>query len=273
MPASAIASFENPADLSKTIHLREATVQEAFTFSGLNPESDEVLLTAFLDAIQEPEKHTDPKQWTAQTRLFALYWYGINTLDDTVKTYVYDCGHCGKKHSHKVDLKDFAAEVKGIEGKSFREVTINDQLIQVRPLTGEAMESLEVLRLGLSAEEDANGNAIELTEDQINQNRVVRAQLRFKRILLSINFPNDLEPNIEKRDKAKETTVASMAFSDYEKLVNSVDNLQGSMDHGLPAIINNEGELSIPFTAKCKEGPGTTNLGIRFHHEFSLPMV
>lgn len=274
---SAIAPIENPADTSTSIHLKEATVEKALAYSNINPESEEVALTAFLNAVQEDEHYTDSKLWTAQVRTFALYWYCVNTQADTTRKFTYTCSHCDKKHVHEFDLKELSLDVMAITGKPYRDIDFMGGIVRVKPLDGSAMESLEVKRLELIPEYDHKGKALELTKDQKEANSHARNQLKLKRLLLSIEFPQDLEENQKIRDKNKEKTLAGITMSEYQKLQSIVFHAQSSMSHGLPCGVDDEGFLDISIgNAACTQRGSedkSTSLRTRFHNEFSRPMV
>lgn len=268
--AANIPPFENFADTTKQLYLREATTQDALQFSALNPDADEATLTAFLNTVQVSEHYMDAKDWTAQTRQFGLYWYAISTMSNTVRKAVYTCQHCGKKHTHTYDLKDLLNELSPLQGKSTRDFTLNDELIRIYSLDGHAMEDLELKRLELIPEGDKP-----LTEEELSNNRSVSAKIRLQRILNSIDLPNDLEADPLGRYKNKEKYVSGLPFSQYEKLDAAVRNAQErEMKHGLPTEIDDTGELCLKIgIAKCTEGEGTTPLRAGFLDELPIPMV
>lgn len=274
MSISVLAAVENPGNPSSQIYLREANVQEALTFNEIGPESEELALTSFLDTVQQDSKYTESALWTAQSRLFALYWYCINTMESTERRVRYDCDHCGKKHPYEYDLKDLAANVRSITGKSHRDISLNDETVRVFPLTGESMEQMEVNRLELIPETDENNKPIELDEAEAKNNRMVRAKIRLQMILLSIDFTQDTTEDKDERVNNKESKIAGLSVTEFKRLSNDVFRAQAEMNHGLLSEHDEEGYLNLSIgNASCKEGEGVTALRFRFRNEFSIPMV
>ena len=275
--AANIAPFPNPANEAVSIHLREVSAAQALRFSGLNPDMEEANLSEFLNEAQLPEHYTDSRTWTAQTRKMAFFWYAIHTLKDTSMSANYTCDHCDNSHKFSYDLRDLADTFKTIKGKDYREITLNGEVVRISSLNGDAMEDLELQRAQLIPE-PPKGAA--LTPDQEKHNREIMAKIRFRQIVISVDFPNDLTEDEVDRFNSKEKRIASLTMTSYKEFCESVYRLQREMDHGLNMAADKHGELHLIVgtdycqeTNKGKEGGVGTVLRIRFRDHVAIPLV
>lgn len=266
-----IPDLIDPANPERIIKLREATTQQALKFSGLNPKMEEASLTAFLNEIQDPATASNAQEWTAQTRNLALFWYAIQTLEDAKTTADYRCENCGEWHSYRYDLRNIAGTYKTIEGKGFREITFNDELIRISPLLGADMENLEEARLGLE-----EGEA--LTEEQEKHNRELLAHIRFRFLVLSIDYPHDTTTDVDERFKRKESKLLALTQRQREYVTEAVYQAQADMEHGLAIHISEEGEQHLDVGShpcpNVKEGEAfATTLRVPFRNYAVIPVL
>lgn len=271
-----IPAFPNPANPDHKIKLNEAKVRQALQFSGLNPDMEEASLTAFLNEVQDPASFVDSRTWTAQTRKLAMFWYAVQTLDDSKMTADYDCPHCGKMHSHRYDLRNFAAQFTVIQGKPYREFTFNDELVRVSTLNGEAMENLELARQGLHKPKQEE----ELTTEQEDHNRKLLAHIRLRMLVLSVDYPNDLTEDQTERFNRKESKINAMTIRQKDAFEAEVWRLQAEMEHGLKMDADETGELYLNVGShvcpnkKTEEGVVlSTALRVPFRNYSAIPVV
>lgn len=271
-----IPAFPNPANPEHKIKLNEATVRQALQFSGLNPDMEEASLTAFLNEVQDPASFVDSRTWTAQTRKLAIFWYAVQTLDDSKMTADYDCPHCGKLHSHRYDLRNFAGQFTVIQGKPYREFTFNDELIRVSPLNGEAMENLELARQGLHHPKPKEA----LTPEQEGHNRKLLAHIRLRMLVLSVDYPNDLTEDQAERFNRRESKINALTIRQKEAIETEVWRLQAEMEHGLKMDADETGELYLyvgshacPNKTTEEGGVLSTALRVPFRNYAAIPVV
>lgn len=141
-----LPAFSLPSDPQIKITLREATVADLIDFADIDPEHEEEVTTLFLDRMQEENTRRQSKTWTGEDRRFALFWYWLHTTDDCDVAISYDCTHCGGQHVFLQDFRKLAEGYASIDGTAKRTMTVAGTEYQVKPLTGEALESLETMR-------------------------------------------------------------------------------------------------------------------------------
>lgn len=189
-------------------------------------------------------------------------------MDETELTNHYDCPHCKGKHTHRYDLKDLGQQATSITGADFREFKFNSETVRVRCLTGDAVEDLEAFRAQLYTDTTS--------PEQERHNRAVLAKIRFRHMLFSVDFPQDLETDIGRRFVNREQKLAGLTYSQYAKFERQVLGLQQDMQHGLPLFYDEETAelLLIIGDAPCPNKKGeSTQLSTRFQDFASIPMV
>ncbi len=269
---SSISPLTNPANPDQQIRMREATCAEAMSFSGLNPLMEEAALTEFLNKVQESEHYSNARFWTAQTRNVAFFWYALHTMSDSGMSTEYTCEHCGEVHTLDFDLRSLADNFQMISGKPERDFQFAGQTIRVKPLTGEAMEDLEQMRLKLQRDKKSNV----LDNDY---NRAERAKIRLQFLLWAIDYPNDLTEDKADRWQIKRNKVTELSHTQYEKLKDQVYSALGEMSHGLNAVLDDEDGLQLVAgmhvcPTRKKEGvTATTQLHIPFRSVCRIPVV
>lgn len=224
-----LPDFELPSDPSKTVRLREATVADAIDFSDINRECEEEATTLFLDRLQEKEKYSDPRLWTAEDRRFALFMYHLHTT--TEKDYVLEwvCDTCTKdpkkpvKHAVAINLADIASEYTPIEGKPVRDVIHEGHAILVHPLLGKDAELLEKSRMNISLLEKSGEPA-----------RKERNQLTFLRLLCCMDIVGlDPDATPEERRPKVEEFITKMSISEFLAFRPKILSAMDSLKHGL----------------------------------------
>ncbi len=272
-----IPAFPNPGNPEHQIKLKEATVQQALQFSGLNPLMEEASLTAFLNEVQDPASYVDAKEWSAQSRKMAIFWYAVQTLDDAKMTADYLCDHCGEMHSYRYDLRSLADQFHTITGKPYREFDFNGETVRVSPINGEGMENLEQAKQGVikpSSKESLN-------ESSKEHNRKLLAHIRLRTLVLSIDYPNDLTEDKDERFKRKDEKITALTVGQYRQLEELVYNCHQELHHGLDMTADTDtGELYLVVGAhECPnlKGEGgealTTSLRVPFRNYSNIPMV
>ncbi|MET4696650.1 hypothetical protein [Endozoicomonas lisbonensis] len=252
-----LAPFSLPSNPEIKIQLREMTAMEAMELSGVSPNHEEALTTSFLNATQSPDQYSNSAQWTGDDRRFALYWYALHTLNDRILSIPYDCPHCKQPHVHNFDLQLLAENYQEMKGRPYREL----DGWRVVPLSGEALERLEELRMVLT----------DLKPDS-NDYRRQAAVIRFETLAEQLTKPNDLEKDDEKRRANVREVLAGLPISRYEKLRDDVTALQKEMTHGLQSTVSNGRILLTTPPHQCPDNREvTTALQLPFRYQHYIP--
>lgn len=252
-----IAPFQLPSNPEKTIYLREATVEDCEYFAETDADSEEMMTNEVMDLLQcEPEKYIDPREWTADDRRLAAFWYFIATNnDDTTIHAPYNCPHCGEDHDPLVDMKDIGKEYQSITGRPYREIEHEDKILRVVPRNGHLMTELEAIRMQAAN----NGDDVE------------------RRKSLAVIERHDLvgtlieDPNVSRdyRIPAIEKWVRSLSISSFKSLKSKRDGALEEMSHGLPTRLH-EGRLFIMTTVHCENKREDAGATVRLRLPFWL---
>lgn len=232
--------FTLPSNPEVTIELRIATVQETIEFSSVMLEHEEALTTLFLNTVQKPDSYRDCRDWTADDRRFALFWYYLHTRKDTGVSLPYECPHCNESHVHNFNLRELAEHYQAVKGKSFRDVDFAGMGYRVAPLNGHALEKLEGLRLVLSEMEEGTP----AFEQQ-------RSEIRFHEVLYKLSNRKDFEKSPYKREQALKNTLLAMPESEFSELAALVSDAVDDMKHGLNTEIAEGQVLLVSPSDQC----------------------
>lgn len=216
-----ISEFAQPSNPSNKIYLREATVKQALGFSDSRESHSEKATTQFLNEVQIPEHFTDSREWTEGDRITALLWYHIHVTDDPSVSLPYECSFCGTSHSNYFDIRQLTNGYGHLQGAGYRDTSVNDRPIVIKPIKGGQSEEIQASLLGLEGEPLKNASALE-------------------RAIHSISFKGR-DSNYEDRRE----WVLNLSVSDYRKLLSEINQAHLSMKHGVPHEWV-EGDLCLP---------------------------
>ena len=250
--------FSLPSDPGREIQLREATVAEAMEFAEVRPEHEEALTTRFLNTVQDPATFSDCRHWTGDDRRFALYWYSLHTLSDRLLSIPYECPHCNEPHVQNFDLNVLADTYEEIKGAAYRQV--DDW--RVIPLTGEALERLELKRLEQSS----------MTKDSPEYRRKA-AEIRLETLVEQLQIPADLEAKPDQRRANVRTRLAGMTATAFEALQDQIEDAQDDMTHGLKSETVNGRLLLITPPHTCPTKGVATVLQLPFRSIDNIPRL
>lgn len=250
--------FNLPSDQGREIQLREATVAEAMEFAEVRAEHEEALTTRFLNTVQDPATFSDSRWWTGDDRRFALYWYSLHTLSDRLLSIPYECPHCKETHVHNFDLNVLAETYVEIKGAAHRQV--DDW--RVIPLTGDALERLELNRLELSS-----------MAKESPEYRRKAAEIRLETVVEQLQIPADLEKNPDQRRANIRTRLAGMTATAFEALQDQIDDAQDEMVHGLKSETVNGRLLLITPAHNCPTKGVATVLQLPFRSIDNIPRL
>jgi hypothetical protein len=253
-----IPVFSLPSNPAKKIQLREATVADALDFADTADGHNEEVTTLFLNRVQHKETFYDSKLWTAEDRNLGLYWYWMHTAKDPEIPLTYDCEFCGKSHTWLFDMRTLAETYQTIDGMAERDIEFGGHKITVHPLTGDDMESLENMAMGLDVIEEESGT-------KSREYRKALAELRLSRFEKMVKF----------KSGDADTIIKNMGTSDFTALVEAVSDALASMKHGLTDLrYTDEGDcylLTSPH--KCPNGEGETRLRVPFRGDDYIPRL
>lgn len=261
------APFNLPSNPSIKIKLREATVKEVMDFSDVMPEHEEALTTLFLNTVQDPASFVDSKKWTGDDRRLGLFWYSIHTIKNTAMSVPYECPQCQKTHHYQFDLRDLADHYQAIQGKPLRDLTVNNQLIRVRPHDGHALEILEEKRLMLAGISDDNPKA-----------RRLKSEIKIEEMLYWTDLTSDLEQDDYKRTHSRRLWLYAQKESSYQRLYQAVTAALEEMEHGLRSttvdgqLMLLSPEIDCPELAAGEKGVATA-LRLRFRDFRHIPRI
>lgn len=256
-----ITPFSLPSNPNVQINLREATVADAIDFADVDKGHEEELTTMFLGRMQDTGTVRDPREWTAEDRRFALYWYWLHTTKDHEVALSYDCLHCGGKHVYLQNFRELADHYTPINGLAEREGTWNGEKVVVRPLTGWNTEALERMKLGIDASKGGTAH------------KKGQALIMFERLVMCVSFPGDKESNKEKRAEKKKQKIMAMSLTEFSEFTDLVLRLLAEMKHGLEMEYE-EGRLYLlmpPHKCPAAEGREQTRLRYPFRNIDYIP--
>ncbi|MCX4030367.1 hypothetical protein H0A36_25725 [Endozoicomonas sp. SM1973] len=256
-----LAPLPRPSQPELTIRLREATVKDMLAIADTQPELEEHITTEYLNQLQAPETYSDARQWTGDDRRLAVYWYALHTLPDTQMTLDYTCPSCDKALSYRLDLRDLADSSTTLKAKPYREVVFKGEVLNIKPLTGEALEQLEQFKLILNQ-----------LENHSAEYRQKKAELPLSEITYCLDFA---EQNVE--DEAKKQWLFKLTASEFIQLKQLISEKLTELQHGLPSVMH-DGQLQLTTqvpTCDCevqKNNDGLT-LFFPFRDYFQLPDI
>ncbi|MGL5294177.1 MAG: hypothetical protein ACRC9V_10505 [Aeromonas sp.] len=267
---SKISPFALPSDPSKKIRFRVPTVDDCLDFSDLRPELEESAATDYLTQLQIGDV-SDPREWTAQDRVAALWWIYVGFRDDTELEYEYECPHCGEAHTDTIDLVELDDTAISLNRPPYidGEVMCAGKLYPARfvPLDGYAMMALEERRLGL---------------DDASDEEFARIHAELKVMEVVHSFRLDAHKDLTREEAAIERTkmVHEMdAFNEYRPLVANCLIAAKELEHGLASEVN-DGQISlISPPMKCQKYKGeegqapATILLLRFRNNYFIPEI
>lgn len=253
-----LCEFTLPSNPEQKVRLREATVSDAIDFSAIDPDFEEEVTSLFLEKMQEPATYSDPRTWTGEDRLYAMFMYHIHTTKYRTIPLTFACTVCGKQHTTDISLADIMDTYTAISGKAFREFPHEGHNAIVTPLTGADLELLEKYRFDLSFTENELENATEPDEvkrlsEEVRKKRVRMAMFR---VLCCIDFPFLAEggTRISRRAKVEEY-IKSLSVDSFKELFEKVENALAEMRHGLRTTYK-QGRVYIEIpNVKCDTEP------------------
>jgi hypothetical protein len=252
-----ITPFNLPSNPDVRVQLREATVADAIDFADVDDSHEEELTTLFLARVQEGQIQ-DSRNWSAEDRRFALYWYWLHTVKDHEISLSYECEHCGGRHVYLQDLGALAESYMPISGQPLRSAKWHDDPIVVHPLTGRDVEALERMRL---AKEVAQGLV----------RKKIETEMMLERLIMSVSFA-DKTP--DKPNNAKDRKmILAMSLEEFSEFAGLVSGLLLEMKHGLESV-HEDGRLFLLMPPhKCPEGGGETRLRYPFRNSDYIPSL
>jgi hypothetical protein len=249
-----IPQFTLPNDHTRKIALREATVEDLIDFAEIDPQMEELATTQFLTRLQAKDAFSDPADWSADSRRFALFWYWLHTSTDVDIPLSYDCTHCGEKHTFLQDGRALANEYNS-SSKSTVEIVFDKKKVTVRPHNGRDMELSEGERLEIAMGKD-EGHKRKLT-----------ARMRF------LYYSRVMQ--IEGMEEAgKEAYLHRLNVTDFKVLAAKVNGALESLSHGLNSTII-EGRIYLLTPAhECPNRKGvTTRIRVFFRPLDYIPQL
>ncbi|CCO46637.1 PmgB [Vibrio nigripulchritudo SOn1] len=263
------APFSLPSKPKQQVHIREAITAEVLEFCDVLPEHEEALTTKFLNTIQGRETFSDCREWTAEDRRLALFWYWIHTTEDTHVSVDYECPHCKQTHNHTFDMRELADGYQEVEGIASRDLFFEGRKLLVSPLTGYHMEELENMRLSLMVEEEGSPAFIRK-----------KADIRFYKLKSTLTMIDDYEKCEQKRSANLHNWLYGLPETVYQKLQGKVSDNLASMEHGLPSKITDDGKVMLrsplhicPTIKREKNKEVTTELLLPFRDYIRIPRV
>ena len=126
---------------------REPTVQDSIDLASIHPDHEEQAVSWWLNTLQDGKKKLPAEEMTQEDRQCCLLLTFFMTQSDTARRVTYDCQFYGKSHPMIVDYAELATV--GLEEKDeVPSVELLDGEFTMRPLDGQALEELEMERLG-----------------------------------------------------------------------------------------------------------------------------
>lgn len=261
-----IPEFNLPSNPALIVRLREATVSDAIDFSGVADQSEQVATSLFLDRVQyDKARWSDPKKWTGEDRVFALYWYWLHTEKDHEVALTFPCSVCGETHVQLVDFRTFADTYTNLQGKAERDIEFEGFKITVHPLTGEDLEELESRRIAVEVAEKKHGK-------DSGQAKQERTRLSLVEVVLSMEFSD--EPKDGGR-AFREKRIEGFTVSQFEEFASKVFDARIDMAHGLESETV-EGKITIitpPVPCPTNPQEVGTRLRVPFRNSEYIPRV
>ena len=249
-----IAPFQLPSNPEKTIYLREATVEDCEYFAETDSDSEEMMTNEVMDLLQcEPDKYVDPREWTADDRRLAAFWYFIATNEDTTIHAPYNCPHCNEDHDPLVEMKDIGKEYKPITGRPYREIEHEGKKLRVIPRNGYLMTELESIRIQSDGSDTERRKNLAIMERHDIVGTLIEGT----------------EPARDYRVAVIEKWVRSLSISSFKALKEKRNNALSEMAHGLPTRLH-EGKLFIMTTVHCENKLEDAGAKVRLRLPFWL---
>ena len=257
-----------PSNPSVTIRLRETTVADAIDFAGVQEGMEEAVTSLFLERLQDKATFTDPKKWTGEDRRLALFWYWMHTTDEFDPALSFECSVCGENHTVAVDLRQIANNYKVIQGKAERDVEFEDGTVIVRPLSGESLEKIEMVRLELM-------DAIKSDGTGSGKAKTLKARISLLKFMHSLEFSE--EKGEDDPIAFREKKILAMGQGAFIELADKVESAISEMEHGLPSLYE-KGRIylltpSIPCTKTKHEKEVGTQLRLPFRNSDYIPRI
>lgn len=250
------------------VKMREATVSDSIDFADVDAGMEEAVTSLFLDRIQDKATWTDPRKWTGEDRRLALYWYWMHVTNDFSPALTFECSVCGEEHTKLIDLRIIAEKYKSIQGKAERDIKIGEMSITVKPLDGESLEKIELLRLERDSviQEKGSGSG---------KAKALSARVKLMEFLYSFEFAG--EKDKEDPLKYREMKILEMGHTDFADLADKVQEALADMEHGLPSV-EEDGQIylltePVPCVKKEHEKEVGTQLRIPFRNSDYIPRI
>lgn len=244
-----IPPFALPSSPETKITLREATVQDCIDFSGVDPAHEEEVTTLFLNRLQDKATFKDAKTWTGEDRRLGLFWYWIHTAKDTDVAISYDCAHCGEKHTYLQDYRELSSGHQSMKGLPEREIEHDGKKIIVKPLGGEALERIELMKISRSMLEG---------DDYRKQ------EARIKLAMVAETLPDDFD-------------VLSMSESGFTELAEKIKAALQDMQHGLESEYDDGSIVLVLPPHQClnkeTDKEAVTRIRVNFRHLDYIPVL
>ncbi|WP_146745473.1 morphogenetic protein [Pseudocitrobacter sp. RIT415] len=268
-----IPVFPLPSRPKQRILFRMPTVDDAIYFCKSTEATEERDTTEYLNQLQEKDKLSDSRSWTASDRRTALWWIFINSRADTIIDFSYTCQHCGEEHWYNCDVYHLSRELNVLTTQPFVEATIpvdgQPYDWSLSPLDGYAMERLEIMRAALppTSKQDDYKEALTL--------------LRKWELVYQAKLVYDLEPDYDKSAQNRFELIGKMAVgTELLALAKEVKSMQYELQHGLNIRFDKgESDLVLPphecYSDKYKEAAErpTTRLLTRFRNSLFIPNI
>ena len=253
-----LCEFTLPSNPERKVRLREATVADAIDFSSIDPDFEEEVTSLFLEKMQESATYSDPKTWTGEDRLYAMFMYHIHTTRHRAIPLTFKCSVCGQQHTSDISLAAILDSYTPMSGKAFREFPHDGHNVIVTPLTGADLELLEKYRYDLSFTEGELESSLDAAEvkkltEEVRRKRVNMAMFR---VLCCIDFPFLDEGGTRASRRAKvEEYVKAMPVESFKELFGRVEIALAEMRHGLRTVYK-AGRVHIEIPdVKCDTDP------------------
>lgn len=232
-----------PSQQSIKIRLREPKISDCFDNCDNNDRHSEKITTQFLNLFQLPDDKTDAGKWTGADRITALWWLFLEISADKTISFEYECNTCGEMHFADVDMKQLTHESKSLSVPPFIISTIHadgiEHEIKLKPLNGDDLQQLEVIR-----------NALPENTDSIEYKKAY-AELKVAVIVFQFELTKD--DSFEKRVALVESMGVNTEFGD---LVAQVTAMNETLRHGLRTYTDEVGIMSIvsmPIKPYCQK--------------------
>lgn len=222
-PTMFIPTFPLPSKPNVEIKFRLPSVEDSMKFSNTAPELEEATTTEYLNALQEGEVK-DADLWTAQDRRTALWWIYINSRNDTVTTFSYECQHCGETHFYDCDLRSLSEKAELLTEEPYRHVTVpvkgEPKEWTLKPLDGRGIRMLEKMRFMLPEPNDPD------------YKQAVK-KMRIAELSLNTALADDPEDYEEAANRRFDIIGTMFTDTEFVPLVANIQLMQRELRHGL----------------------------------------